>query len=336
MEKVPKSRRSKHGDFTRSPKLSVGSIGSDRVFFDYSYKKRSVTLEYNSKISDISKDTMPNDSKQTRSPHSGGGDYDARKQSAGVDARHQFKTNDLDKESPTYFARISRKRRASSLDISCPRSASRSPCHSEMTPGSEHKRILAEDDWSEHQQQQQEELQEEQEQEQKNDPSDQSPQLKLSRSTDKYNVLHDDDDYYDCPTTPDHYPDYNEYGYRADLQIRVLPTVSDEMPTDLSFYKDVDLDGTGPDDIDIDLDFTREDLPVSCVDIIANIASITSYLLDVGSDIWVAILYWKNGHTWWFIFTMTAIVVPSLIMTVFSLSWYIQVTIHIYIYGFIF
>ena len=71
-------------------------------------------------------------------------------------------------------------------------------------------------------------------------------------------------------------------------------------------------------------DYPREDLPVTCVDILANIFSIGSYLLDVGSDIWMAYLYYTRQHWWWFTFTITAVIVPSLVMTVFSLSWYIQ------------
>ena len=71
-------------------------------------------------------------------------------------------------------------------------------------------------------------------------------------------------------------------------------------------------------------DYPREDLPVTCIDILANIFSIGSYLLDVGSDIWMAYLYYTRQHWWWFTFTLTAVIVPSLVMTVFSLSWYIQ------------
>ena len=84
--------------------------------------------------------------------------------------------------------------------------------------------------------------------------------------------------------------------------------------------REITSNGTPADEID----FPREDLPVSCIDILANLFSIGSYLLDVGSDIWMVYLYYTREHWWWFGFTLTAVIVPSVVMTIFSLSWYIQ------------
>ena len=84
--------------------------------------------------------------------------------------------------------------------------------------------------------------------------------------------------------------------------------------------REITSNGTQADEID----YPKEDLPVSCIDILANVFSIGSYLLDVGSDIWMVYLYYTRKHWWWFTFTLTAVIVPSLVMTLFSLSWYIQ------------
>ncbi len=40
------------------------------------------------------------------------------------------------------------------------------------------------------------------------------------------------------------------------------------------------------------------------------------YLFDVGTDIYVAIQYWKNNDVWWFVMTISLILVPSIILNI--------------------
>ena len=51
---------------------------------------------------------------------------------------------------------------------------------------------------------------------------------------------------------------------------------------------------------------------------------ILSYIFDVGSDIYLAFVYYTDGDMWWFMLTVIFIVVPSLTITIFSFVWYIQ------------
>ncbi len=60
----------------------------------------------------------------------------------------------------------------------------------------------------------------------------------------------------------------------------------------------------------------------TALDIFLYVFCIVSYLGDVGSDIWVAHQYYDNGDVWWFSLTVIFIVVPALVTTAFSLSWY--------------
>jgi len=59
-------------------------------------------------------------------------------------------------------------------------------------------------------------------------------------------------------------------------------------------------------------------------EVVLTVMSILSYIFDVGSDIYVAIVYYRDGDTWWFALTVLFIVVPSLIITFFSFVWYVQ------------
>lgn len=58
------------------------------------------------------------------------------------------------------------------------------------------------------------------------------------------------------------------------------------------------------------------------LDLIICIYSIVSYILDVGSDIWLAVHYYQEGQITWFILTISPPIVASIIMTVLSLLWY--------------
>ncbi|XP_076333513.1 XK-related protein 6-like isoform X2 [Tachypleus tridentatus] len=51
---------------------------------------------------------------------------------------------------------------------------------------------------------------------------------------------------------------------------------------------------------------------------------IASFLLDIGSDIFVSCFHLKDGNIWYFGLTVAFIVGPSLTMTCFSLRWYLQ------------
>jgi hypothetical protein len=55
---------------------------------------------------------------------------------------------------------------------------------------------------------------------------------------------------------------------------------------------------------------------------VAVFISIASFLFDLGSDISVAYLLWKEENTyWWFLLTVALILVPSICINGFSLAW---------------
>jgi hypothetical protein len=62
----------------------------------------------------------------------------------------------------------------------------------------------------------------------------------------------------------------------------------------------------------------------TCLDICIYLFSICSYLADVGTDIWIAYMYYHQGHIMWFTLTLVFVLVPGIVMTSFSLAWYIQ------------
>jgi len=73
----------------------------------------------------------------------------------------------------------------------------------------------------------------------------------------------------------------------------------------------------------------RLELPTSQIkysnyEVVLTVVSILSYIFDVGSDIFVAVVYYRDGDMWWFALTVVFIVVPSLTITVFSFVWYVQ------------
>jgi len=59
-------------------------------------------------------------------------------------------------------------------------------------------------------------------------------------------------------------------------------------------------------------------------DIFLGIVSIGSYLFDVGSDVFIAVMYYQDELWWWFGLTVSFIVVPSITISLFSLTWYLQ------------
>ena len=63
---------------------------------------------------------------------------------------------------------------------------------------------------------------------------------------------------------------------------------------------------------------------VTWLEIFLTSISSALYLGDVGSDLYVAFLHLLDGHLWWFSLTLAFGLVPSVIMTGFSLAWYYQ------------
>jgi hypothetical protein len=59
-------------------------------------------------------------------------------------------------------------------------------------------------------------------------------------------------------------------------------------------------------------------------EILFTVLAIGSYVFDVGSDIYLAFVYHSEGEWWWFGLTVSFIVIPSFIISCFSLAWYIQ------------
>jgi len=59
-------------------------------------------------------------------------------------------------------------------------------------------------------------------------------------------------------------------------------------------------------------------------EVFLTLFSILSYIFDVGSDIYLAYVYYSDGDIWWFTLTVIFVVVPSLTITMFSFVWYMQ------------
>lgn len=71
-------------------------------------------------------------------------------------------------------------------------------------------------------------------------------------------------------------------------------------------------------------DFTPPECQYTCWDIFVNLFSAGSYVADVGTDMFVAYLHFRAGNWWWFSLTLAFVLVPSLVITIFSLAWYYQ------------
>jgi len=59
-------------------------------------------------------------------------------------------------------------------------------------------------------------------------------------------------------------------------------------------------------------------------EIIWTAISMLSYIVDIGSDIYVAIIYYADEDWWWFGLTVAFIVIPSLTISVCSFMWYVH------------
>jgi XK-related protein len=70
--------------------------------------------------------------------------------------------------------------------------------------------------------------------------------------------------------------------------------------------------------------FDYQSYSYSYSEIFYTLLAIGSYIFDVGSDIYVAFVYHNEGEWWWFGLTVSFVVIPSFIISCFSLAWYIQ------------
>ena len=62
----------------------------------------------------------------------------------------------------------------------------------------------------------------------------------------------------------------------------------------------------------------------SGVDMFFSCFAIFSYVLDIGTDLFLAYQYFLLGHYFWFAFTLAFFLVPSIIMSIFSLILYLR------------
>ena len=65
------------------------------------------------------------------------------------------------------------------------------------------------------------------------------------------------------------------------------------------------------------------DMSFTWFDILALVTSITTFLIDIGTDTVVAAFHLHNGDYWYFSLTVAFIVIPTLIVTGISLRWYV-------------
>ena len=69
---------------------------------------------------------------------------------------------------------------------------------------------------------------------------------------------------------------------------------------------------------------TQKERKGTICDVFWSVASIIGYLADLGSDIYLAYSYYSNAHYEWFGLTLAFILIPSLVMNVFSFVLYVD------------
>lgn len=57
---------------------------------------------------------------------------------------------------------------------------------------------------------------------------------------------------------------------------------------------------------------------------IFNIVSIVTYVMDVGSDVSLAIRYYLGAHWRWFALTIAFVILPTVMMICCNIIWYIE------------
>ena len=70
-----------------------------------------------------------------------------------------------------------------------------------------------------------------------------------------------------------------------------------------------------------EVDALPDSLRFNYFDILCIIVSMTTYLLDLGMDIYVACIYYKTQNIWYFVLTLVFVIIPAGTMTAFSLRW---------------
>jgi len=69
------------------------------------------------------------------------------------------------------------------------------------------------------------------------------------------------------------------------------------------------------------VDALPETLRFSWFDVICIIFSMSTYIFDMGMDLYVAYVYYTTGYILYFIITLVFVIIPSVTMTAFSLRW---------------
>ncbi|XP_078594706.1 XK-related protein 6-like [Branchiostoma floridae x Branchiostoma japonicum] len=62
----------------------------------------------------------------------------------------------------------------------------------------------------------------------------------------------------------------------------------------------------------------------SKLDFVWTIGGILTFVWDIGSDIALACMYWTKKRYWFFGFTLFFVALPSIVLQLFSLKWYLQ------------
>ena len=70
--------------------------------------------------------------------------------------------------------------------------------------------------------------------------------------------------------------------------------------------------------------YEEEEPSYCCLDLWATVLGIIFYFFDVSSDSYVAYLHYMDGHYWWFALSVTFIALSAVVMSLFSLWWYID------------
>ena len=70
-----------------------------------------------------------------------------------------------------------------------------------------------------------------------------------------------------------------------------------------------------------EVDALPEKMQYTYKDLAVVLLSILSFLIDTGTDVWVAVHFYRSQRMYEFALTLVFIVVPALTMTGFSLRW---------------
>ena len=72
-----------------------------------------------------------------------------------------------------------------------------------------------------------------------------------------------------------------------------------------------------------EVDYCPKDYGYDWMDIIGTVLAIIGYFFDLGSDLFLAYQYYQRGQPWWFGLTLGFVFLPSIVIGIFSLRWYI-------------